>query len=304
MERLLKPFLEMHGFKAKIIPAERLKDLERDFSAVLGRDLIDSIVYKSYLKWFKFRRPEDIGDTNSIIILAMPRPMHRMWFNYKGKNTGVIIPPTYIHYRRTNRDVFKLLNKWMNPKKYRISAAWLPLKLLAVRSGLAKYGRNNIVYIGKWGSFYQLAGFYTDYISDSDPWQSIESLDACKTCTLCMENCPTGAITRDRFVIDAEKCLTFLNESKKDIPSWVSSGSHNNLIGCMKCQLICPYNKDVRDWIEDAGKFNSKETEVLLKSGNGKNKDPHIVKKLKDCGVFEYLNVIPRNLRLLIGDLE
>jgi len=303
MEKLLEPFLKKHGFKARVVPAERLKELESDFNAVLDRGLINRQVYKSYLKWFKFMGPEDTGDTNSIIILAMPRPMHRLWFSYKDKNTGVIIPPTYMHYRRTNRDIFKLLKKWMNSVKYSLSMARLPLKLLAVRSGLAKYGRNNIAYIEKWGSFYQLIGFYSNCISSNDPWQDIKSLDACRICTLCIESCPTGAISKERFVLDAEKCLTFLNESKGNMPTWVLPGVHNSLIGCMKCQLICPYNKDVKKWIEDIGEFDSKETEILLKSGNGKNKDLRIVKKLKDLGVYEYLNVMPRNLRLLIKDL-
>jgi len=304
MEKLLEPFLEMYGLKARVVPAERLKDLESDFNAVLDRGLINKEVYKSYLKWFNFEGPEETRDTNSIIILAMRRPMHRLWFNYKGKSIGVIIPPTYINYRRTNRDIFKLLKKWMNSEKYGLSVVRLPLKLLAVRSGLAKYGRNNIAYIEKWGSFYQLAGFYTDCRSGSDPWQDMKSLDACRTCTLCMENCPTGAISKDRFILDAEKCLTFLNESKESMPSWVLPEAHNSLIGCMECQLICPYNNDVRSWIEDIGEFDSKETEIIFKSRNGKNKDPRVMKKLKNSGIMnEYLSVLPRNLKLLIREL-
>jgi len=304
MKKFLEPFLEKYNLRARVVPAERLKDLESDFNAVLDRGLINRKVYKSYLKQFNFEGLEEARDTNSIIIIAMPRPMHRLWFNYEGKNIGIIIPPTYIHYRRTNRNIFKLLKKWMNSEKYGLSVARLPLKLLSVRSGLAKYGRNNIAYIEKWGSFHQLAGFYTDCRSGSDPWQGLKSLDACRTCTLCMENCPTGAISKDRFVLNTEKCLTLLNESKEDMPSWVLPEAHNSLIGCMKCQLICPYNKDVMNWIEDIGEFDSKETEILLKSGNGKNKDTRVMKKLKDFGIMnEYLNVMPRNLRLLIEDL-
>lgn len=71
----------------------------------------------------------------------------------------------------------------------------------------------------------------------------------------------------------------------------------------MKCQLICPYNKDIGNWIEDIGEFDSKEMEILLKSVNGKNEDFRIVKKLKNPGIYEYLDIMPGNLILLIEDL-
>lgn len=303
MKKILESFFKKYDFKARIVPIGRLKDLAKDYNTVMDKGLIDKKVYKSYLEWFEFEEPEEMSE-NSIIILATRRPMHRLWLNHKKKSIGIIIPPTYINYRKTNREIFKLLKKLLNSKGCNISTARLPLKLLAARSGLAKYGRNNIAYIKKWGSFHQLAGFYADCRADSDPWQDMKSLDACRTCTLCMENCPTGAIRNDRFILDAGKCLTFFNESKDSIPEWVLPESHNSLIGCMECQLICPYNKSVRGEIEDIGEFDSEETEMLLKGLKRKNKDKRFMKKLKDSGIMdEYMDVLPRNLDLLVRDL-
>jgi len=126
-------------------------------------------------------------------------------------------------------------------------------------------------------------------------------LDACKSCTLCTKACPTGAISKDRFNIDTSRCLTFLNESKGDIPDWVKPGSHNSLVGCMRCQLVCPYNKKVKDWIVDIGKLNREDIVQLEENGKGTKRDPKLVNKLKSMGLYEWLEGVPilRNLKLL-----
>ncbi len=301
MEKFLDPFLEKYNFKAKALPVGRLSGLERDFKKLLDSGLVDKKVYDSYLRGFSFTGPDDLKDLNSIIILSMPRPQHRLRIHFEDRAVEAIIPPTYINYRKTYRDIFKLLKKWLAGKGYGLSQALLPLKLLASRSGLSKYGKNNIAYVGKWGSFHQLAGFYTDWKTEEDPWQELESLAACNSCTLCVDQCPTRAIPKDWFNLDAARCLTFLNESKDDIPTWVKPGSHNSLIGCMRCQLICPYNNKVKDWIEDIGELDHEDIALLAESSRGKKKDPQLVNKFKGMGLYEWLDDIPilRNLRLL-----
>ena len=213
----------------------------------------------------------------------------------------IIIPPTYIDYRKIYRDIYKLLKEWLAAEGFGLSRALLPLKLTAARSGLAKYGKNNITYIGQYGSFHQLSGFYTDWETGADPWQEMEILKACKNCTLCREACPTGAIMKDRFNLDMSRCLTLLNESKDNMPDWVEPGVHNSLVGCMKCQLVCPYNKKVKEPVVDIGQLDPEEITLLEESSKVKKKDPKLVNKLKDMGLYEWLNDVPifRNLRLL-----
>jgi epoxyqueuosine reductase len=41
-----------------------------------------------------------------------------------------------------------------------VALSLLPLKSLAVRSGLAAYGRNNVCYVPGMGSFLELVGLY------------------------------------------------------------------------------------------------------------------------------------------------
>ena len=301
MEDLLKSFISKYDFKAGVLPVKRLIGLENDFKECLQKGFIDDKIYESYLDGFSFNVPHDFKEAKSIIILGMPRPQHRLNIDLGNKKIDTIIPPTYIDYRKIYRDVFKLLKKWLAADGYRLSRALLPLKLTAARSGMVKYGKNNIAYIEKWGSFHQLAGFYTDWETGSDPWQEMETLKACKSCTLCREACPTGAIMEDRFNLDASRCLTFLNESKDDIPGWVKPGSHNSLVGCMRCQLVCPYNKKIKDWIVDIGKLSKEDIVLLEESSKGTKKDPKLVNKLKSMGLYEWLEGVPilRNLKLL-----
>jgi epoxyqueuosine reductase len=301
VEDLLKSFINKYGFKAQALPVKRLPDLECDFKERFQKGFIDSELYSSYLDGFSYNVPDTLREAKSIIILGMARPQHRLKVCMGERTIEAIVPPTYIDYRKIYRDIFKLLKKWLAPHGYRISRALIPLKFAAARSGLAEYGKNNITYIGKWGSFHQLAGFYTDWEVCSDPWQEMKMLDACKSCKLCTRACPTGAILDDRFNLDASRCLTFLNESKADIPNWVKTGSHNSLVGCMKCQTVCPYNKKVKNWIEDIGQLDREDIRLLQGRSKGKVRDPELVNKLRSMGLYEWLDGVPilRNLRLL-----
>jgi epoxyqueuosine reductase len=82
---------------------------------------------------------------------------------------------------------------------YHLAKPLLPLKTLAVYSGLARYGRNNISYVTGFGSYLQLMGAFSDLPCESDPWCEPKTLDRCSKCIACLQHCPTGAIADDRF---------------------------------------------------------------------------------------------------------
>jgi epoxyqueuosine reductase len=305
MEEILHSFLDKYDFKGRIIPAARLKDLENDFKRAAEVVPVDPRIMDVYLKNLFFTKPEAMESPGSIVVIAMARPAHRLGIVYGGKKMQVLIPPTYVNYQKVNRIVFNLFRKWTGEKGRNAYAARLPLKLLSVRSGLAVYGKNNISYIGKWGSFHQLFAFFTDIVTEDDPWQELKVLDACNTCDLCRNSCPTGAIMKDRFMLDAAKCLAFLNESESRMPSWVDPDAHNSLIGCMSCQEVCPYNNKVKGWIEEIGELDEDETRMLLELDSRNGRDPHMVKRTKELGIYEFFNgIIPRNLQLLLDKLK
>lgn len=187
------------------------------------------------------------------------------------------------------------------PESPRFMKATLPLKLLAVRSGLALYGRNNITYVPKFGNFHRLIAFYSDYHSPVDNWQEKKALPLCASCKACLNACPTKAIQKDRFLIRAERCLSYLNEkdSKHEFPKWLNASAHNSIVGCMHCQRVCPYDKDMLGWYEDRGNFNEEETAYLLMGKFSGQKAKRIERKLKRVGLD--LTLFPRNLEVLLN---
>jgi epoxyqueuosine reductase len=178
------------------------------------------------------------------------------------KSYPVVIPPTY--YDTIDNDVADILKTVLEPQGYQLQKVRLPEKLLAVRSGLAQYGKNNITYAKGMGSFQRPVVFISDYPCAEDSWGEAAVLEHCENCSACLKACPTNAIVSDRFQLYAERCLTFHNESAKAFPQWLSPSWHNCLVGCMICQKVCPANKEVVKWIEAGATFDHDETHLIL----------------------------------------
>jgi len=119
---------------------------------------------------------------------------------------------------------------------------------LAARTGVARYGRNNITYVPEHGSFHRLVAYYTDLDLGLDQWQEREALPACKTCDLCQKACPASVISRDTFVIRVERCLTFLNELPVDRPFPPRSRPNGTTPSSDACaaRKACPYDRKVK----------------------------------------------------------
>jgi epoxyqueuosine reductase len=181
--------------------------------------------------------------------------------------------------------------------------ALLPVKTLATSCGLAEYGRNNITYVPGMGSFHRLVAVFTDLPADEDTWQEPKRLAACDRCRACREACPTAAIGDDRFLLHAELCLTFWNEKPGDVqfPSWINPAWHNCLVGCMRCQDVCPENRAVLGNIEPTTEFSEAETELLLAGTGFANLSAATRRKLEEHDLAAALESFPRNLNALLS---
>jgi epoxyqueuosine reductase len=165
---------------------------------------------------------------------------------------------------------------------------------------MAKYGKNNIAYVEGLGSFIRLKAFVSDMPTDRGDWLEPQVMKECDRCKACLKGCPTKAIVPERFLIHAERCITFLNEWPEEFPEWIKPAWHNSIIGCMKCQLVCPVNKPFVKWMEEGETFTEAESELLLKGVPLDNIPPETAHKLKRGYMLEYLDVLPRNLRVLV----
>jgi epoxyqueuosine reductase len=291
--------LEEEGYRGMVLPIEHLAQLKSEIEECLSQGKIDAGLYESYLAYFEFDIATRLPEARSIIITAAPQPQRKVTFHFNGDTYSFIIPPTY--YTDTDSQIKNVLQNILDSNGYQLYPAVLPLKLLAVYSGIAKYGKNNVAYVEGMGSFFRLKAFLSDMPVAGSDWLEPQVMKECDTCKACLNECPTRAIVPDRFLIRAERCITFHNERTEEFPEWIDPAWHNSLIGCMKCQLVCPVNKRFVKWVEDGEDFDEAETELILNGVPVDGIPPETAHKLNRSYMVEYLDVLPRNLRALLG---
>jgi epoxyqueuosine reductase len=296
--------LVARGLRSSAVSALHVDDLRADIVERHRDGLFDSEFYDERLASFEFQPPEGLTDATSILAVAVPDPQVQITFTRGGQALPVLVPPTYLHWQHVDKRVEDTLNEILAPSGHHAALANLPKKLTAVRSGLAAYGKNNVTYVPGLGSFHRLVVLWTDVPLGEDSWHDLRMMDTCQKCQACQRACPTGAIDPDRFLLHAERCLTFLNEKPPEVPfpDWVDPAWHNCLVGCMRCQRACPENKEVRDWVEGGEVFSEEETALLLDGVAPEHLPPGTVAKLERLDLIELLELLPRNLTALLGD--
>jgi epoxyqueuosine reductase len=293
--------IEQRGWKGRIVPIHHLADLDEAIRGRHERGLLDEALYLGQLASFSFGLPAQLPEARSIVIVAVPTPQTRAVFHWQGRGVPVAVPPTYVSYTPRTEGVQAVLAEWLAEDGFRLAAPRLPLKTLAVRSGLAEYGRNNICYVPGLGSFLQLVAGLSDLPCDADPWREPKALDQCASCVACLRRCPTGAITDDRFLIHAERCLTYHNEAAADFPDWIDPAWHHCLVGCMRCQTVCPENRAVLGWFEDRAEFSETETALFVERVPIGALPAETASKLRSLEINEDYRMLCRNLGAILA---
>jgi epoxyqueuosine reductase len=294
--------LEQRGYAGRVVSIRHLDDLRESIAAHLRSGAFDAEFYQERLAWFDFSLPAALPEARSLIVAAAKQPQVRVTFTWHGRPAPTGVPPTYLHGQETDRRIQDCLAEVLAPQGYRAVPAALPEKLLAVRSGLAAYGRNNITYVAGLGSFHRPAAFYSDLPCDEEEWQPVRMLERCESCRACLRRCPTGAIGEERFLLHAERCIVYHNEKPGAVPfpAWLEPAWHNCLVGCMHCQAVCPENKAVAGWVEDGPAFSAEET-ALLVAGTPPDRLPAaLVQKLRESDLLDMLDILPRNIKALL----
>ncbi len=283
---------------SRMVPVSHLQDLQNRVFAEYAQGKLAEEFYKERLQFYHFTPPEGLPTARSIIVVATPRPQTPVKFIQYGKTITVTLPPTYAGYNQITQQLGAMIAELLVAQGYRLAPTLLPLKLLATCSGLAAYGRNNVSYISGMGSFFQLAAYFSDIPCDGDTWQDPGMMERCDTCQACAKKCPTGAITADRFLLHAERCLVYHNERSAayPFPDWIAPEMHNSLIGCMICQRYCPEDKPFIGWFEESVDFSEEETTLLLQGSHSDELPDEMIKKLVKLELIDSLEILPRNL--------
>ncbi len=273
--------MKKFGYKFKTVSIKHLPEVQEATGKLVRQGLLNKRLHEQW--HFYLQTNKNLPEANTIIIVAMPQPITRIWFTWHGKTYPADIPPDYFSKMDYESRAEETLKSGLETSGYKIARAHLALKTLAVQSGLATYGRNNITYIPGMGSLYSLIAFYSDCPCEQDTWHECKVMVDCENCSLCRENCPTGSIPAECFLIHAEKCLGFLNEMEPDFPYWVQFQPdwHNALIGCTRCQFVCPVNKPYLDNIVVGPSFSEEETSLILNKTRLENLAQGTRQKLK-----------------------
>ena len=297
--------LEKRGYKGKIVSATHLPELRNDIKKHRDLNLIYPELYEEYKPYFEFEPDAPFPEINSLFIIAVPQPQFEATFHWKNEKLSLMIPPTYLHGLKVIEEITELVSELLRPEGYHAVYAKLPQKTLAVRSGLAEYGRNNITYVPGMGSFHRLTTLYSDFLADEvdeDNWHELRMMKSCEECKACTNACPTGAIPTDRFLLRAGRCITFHNEHPGEFPfpEWMNSSWHNCLVGCLKCQRACPVNKKVIHWTEPGPEFTEEEIRMIVSGTNLEELPQETKEKIEKFDLVNYYEVMPRNLSVFL----
>jgi epoxyqueuosine reductase len=114
-------------------------------------------------------------------------------------------------------------------------------KAWAQQAGLGWIGKHTNLITTEYGSWVFLGELLLNIELDYDSEQ-VE--DHCGTCTLCIDSCPTQAIT-EPYVVDSNKCISYATIELREpaIPDDVSENLEGWLYGCDICQDVCPWNR-------------------------------------------------------------
>ncbi len=122
-------------------------------------------------------------------------------------------------------------------------------KAWAQQAGLGWIGKHSNLVSAEFGSWLLLGEILTTLELQPDE----AGTDLCGSCTLCIQACPTGAIT-EPYIVDAGRCISYLTielrGTEPPIPDDLRRKVGNRIFGCDDCLDICPYNVQARPTCE------------------------------------------------------
>jgi epoxyqueuosine reductase len=114
-------------------------------------------------------------------------------------------------------------------------------KAWAERAGLGWIGKHSNLITREYGSWVFVGELLLNLELEYDA-DRVE--DHCGSCTLCIDACPTAAIT-EPYVVDSKRCISYatIELRQPEIPKDVAANLDGWLYGCDICQDVCPWNR-------------------------------------------------------------
>jgi len=179
------------------------------------------------------------------IAVAYPSKMKNRTISKEGERRGIFSRASWgLDYHIVLRRRLEKLEEFIRGKapevnlKSMVDTGELADRAVAERAGIGWSGKNCAIITPEFGSYVYLGEMIT-----SIPFEPDTPLeDQCGTCNKCIEACPTGALVAGGQ-INAQRCISFLTQTKGTIPEEFRNKIGNRLYGCDSCQTACPVNK-------------------------------------------------------------
>jgi len=181
------------------------------------------------------------------IALAYPTKMKDAPKSSPGNRRGIFSRSSWgTDYHVVLEDKLKKLAAFIAEKvdnfqyKIMVDTGELSDRAVAERAGIGFSGKNCSIITEEYGSFVYLGEMITNI-----PFQPDKPVElSCGDCRICLDACPTGALVQGGQ-LDAKRCLSYLSQTKVNLPEPFKEKLGTRLYGCDTCQLVCPYNKHV-----------------------------------------------------------
>lgn len=291
-----------HGEQARWIPIERLRTLKDELHAFRDAEPLNGFQRWILSELFTLDVPPSDFPVRSILLVAIPRPP---WAEVELRLQGRRVRCQSLVFPDFEEKTAGLGRRLTSLGWNVLPAPNVPLKRLAARSGLAVYGRNNICYVEGMGSHFSLTAYFTDRPCEDAGWAELALPAACERCAACLHRCPTGALRKERFLIDNERCLSFLNEQPAEFPEWLPASAHHSLYDCLRCQDRCPLNRDLNERAAGPIELDEREIEALLSAVPFEQHPPALREKAELLGMLPWSpQAIARNIRALLDGAQ
>jgi epoxyqueuosine reductase len=139
-------------------------------------------------------------------------------------------------------------------------------KAWAARAGLGWIGKHTNLITPEYGSWVFIGELLLNIELEYD---TERVADHCGSCTLCIDACPTNAIT-EAYVVDSNKCISYATIELRDaeLPNEIAENLEGWFYGCDICQDVCPWNRfeqmtDEPRFQPRAGNANAPLSDVL-----------------------------------------
>ena len=207
-------------------------------------------------------------------------------------------------YHRVMSDKLRQLLAWIQTQvpeaegKVCVDIQPLMDKAWGVRAGLGWIGKHTNLITADYGSWV----FIGELLLNIDlTYEGQLSEDHCGSCTLCIDACPTNAIT-EPYVLDANRCISYatIELRSSELPEAIGKNLDGWLYGCDICQDVCPWNRFEQVSGEAAFQPRPGNVDVDLSDLLGHTHDVYVERFRHSAMKRAKLSGLQRNARQLV----